>query len=585
MRTPTMILPCVLLAMPALGDMPKAMDRVPANAAAIVGVPNLSQFHSDLSGIGEMFGGGKLDQPLQMAQMLLSTPGLDASGSAALVFMPDENGVLDFENTAKPTMFAVLPVTSYDEMVGAFEGDPAAAVAELTMQGESVFAVNLGGGFCAIAPEAEDLAGLGDARGTSAGHAQRVGAVGQSVIDGSDIFVAVDIKAFAPTIESAMDEMRSGMEMAQMMMGEQGAGMAQMIDTIDGLKRQLIEDGGAAVVGMGISESGLSLDASAQFREGSEIAELASRPGNATGLLNRVPDMPFLVAFSMDLSSPQLKEWMVEMSEAAMAMQGEGGQPNPMNFMNFGEMGELMDLHDGSAFVMGNPPSMMMGGMFHSMVEFKASSEPQKLVEATRQMVAKMDGMSQGGITFNATADAGVKEIAGRSIDTWSMRMTPDPEDPTGGQMAMAFSMIFGPNGGPAGYYTAVDSGMITTMAQNDQLMADAIEAATSGNGLASGEKLSAALAHQPEGSIVQGFVDVGLLGKQFMQMAAMMGPQAPQFTIPDNLAPIGMSLATGSGGLHGRLHVPQGLLNFVADMQEQFGGAGAEGEGEGPRF
>ena len=348
---------------------------------------------------------------------------------------------------------------------------------------------------------------------------------------------------------------------------------------IDGVSAMLTEDGQAAVIGVNVDGSGVSLDASAQFREGSDAASLASVTGNASEMLDHVPDMPFIFAFAMDLSSPALKAWMADMSEMAMAMQP--AEANPFGFMN---PGELMELVDGSAFVMGNPPSLMMGGIFHSMMEFKASKDPAVLRSASREMVAKMDGMSQGGITFNSTIDADVKEIAGSSVDRWSMKMTPDPEDPAGAQMAMAFSMIFGPNGGPRGYYATADSGLISTMSENDELMARAIEAANEGNGLASGNKLREAISRQPEGSLVQVFVDVGTLGKQVMGMMAMMGGGGPEVDIPDNLPPVGMSLASGGGGLHGRIHVPQGIIDMISSLAEEMA-PGAGNEGDGPRF
>ncbi len=579
MRMPTLMIPCAVFAMPVLGDLPAALDRVPTNAAAVIGIQSLESFHSDISGIADLFQIEDLGGPLEMAQMLLSTPGLNASGSAALVIMPGEDGFVDVSGP-EPTMFAILPVASYDEMVGAFGGDAAAAVTELSMDGDVVFATNLGGGFCAIAPEAANLRGVGEVRGAAPAHATHVGMSGQRVIESSDLFVALDIKAFTPAIEQAMGEMRQSMAMVQTLMGEQGAGMGQMVDMVDGLSTMLTEDGQAAVLGINVNSSGVSLDASAQFREGSQIASMAAKGGNASSLLDRVPDMPFIAAFAVDMSSPQLKEWMAEMSEAAMAMQP--GDANPFGFV---KTGELMELVDGSAFVMGNPPSLLMGGIFHSMMEFKASSDSQKLLAATREMLPKMDGMSQQGITFNATLDAGVKQVAGTMVDTWSMKMAPDPENPAAQRMAMMFSMIFGPNQGPHGYYAPVEGGLITTMALNDDLLARAIKAANAGHGLASGEKVSTAIASQPEGAIVQGFLDVGVLGKQLMSMAAMMGPGAPQLEIPENLAPIGVSLATGSGGLHGRVHVPQGILNMISAMSRQMADEMGGGEGGGPRF
>ncbi len=570
-------MPLIVLAMHADADLPEVLDRVPEQVAAVVGVNNMQQFHADIQSLGEAFGEGEIAQPMAMVEMFLSTPGLNPAGSAALVVLPGEDGIVDPAGE-EPDMFVLLPVSSYDAMVEALGGDAAEQVTSVDMGGEQMFVTNLGGGFCAASPDQDTLAKAVGIDGRRDAHARLIGTVGQRAIEHADLFVEVNIPAFAPAIHEGMEEFRSNIEMIAMMAGEQGQGLMQMADLATKLEETLTRDGRFATLSLGVDESGLVLDATCQFREGSEAARFASVHADATPLLERVPDMPILFATAFDMSSPALKQWMSEFAHAMMQM--NPGQQQMFGFMN---MGEVFELQDGSAFVMGNPPSLMMGGLFHSALEYKPSSDPKKMLEVTRQSLSKLDGVSQGGITFNATCDTSAKTIAGVSVDAWSMRMTPDPEVPEAAQLNMVLPMIFGPNMGPSGYYAVVEGGIVSTLSQNDDLMARAIEAARTGQGLGDNEKIRGALAHHPDGSFAIALIDVGTIMQQVMQMAAMMGQQAP-FEVPQGMAPVSMSLSAADGGLEGRVHLPASLLEMIANIAAQMEQT-PEDAGPGPRF
>ncbi len=74
------------------------------------------------------------------------------------------------------------------------------------------------------------------------------------------------------------------------------------------------------------------------------------------------------------------------------------------------------------------------------------------------------------------------------------------------------------------------------------------------------------------------------------MPMVAMFGGPTID-DLPENMQPIGMSLSTGDAGMHTRVFVPASVLDFAADMIEQFSDAGDFEEDDGdepepePRF
>ncbi len=575
-----LMMPVIVLTVHTEADLPEVLDRVPERAAAVVGVTNMQQFHADIQLLGEVFSEGEFAQPMTMIEMFLATPGLNPGGSAALVVLPGEDGLID-PTGPEPDMFVLLPVSSYDTMIEALGGDVGEEVTTIDMGDEQMFVTNLGGGFCAAAQDRDTLAQAVGIQGRKDTHARLIGTVGQRALAHADLFIEVNIPAFTPAIHASMEEFRGNIEMIAMMAGEQGQGLQQMAALATRLEETLTRDGRFATLALGVDEGGLLLGATCQFREGSDAAGLASVHADAAPLLQRVPDMSYLFATAFDMSAPELKEWMREFTDAMMQM-------NPGQQQMFGVMdiGEVLDLQNGSAFVMGNPPSLMMGGIFHSALEYKATGDPKKMIEVTRQSLSKLDGVSQGGITFNATCDTASKTIAGVSIDVWSMRMTPDPEVPESAQMGMLLPMIFGPNMGPSGYYAVVDDGLISTFAQNDDLMTRAIEAARTGQGLGSSEMVRSALSNHPNAFAIA-LIDVGTITRQIMQLAAMMGQQAP-FEVPENMAPVSMSLSGADGGLEGRIYLPASLLEMIADIASQYEASmedAPDDDGAGPRF
>lgn len=569
---------CVL-AMPALA-VPPALDRVPEDAALVVAVENLQQFHDEIKGFADLFGIQPLREPLQMAGQLLGTEGLNAQGSVAMVLLAGEGGVV--EQGQEPRMVVVAPVSDFEAMAQGVGGEQAEGLLTFEMDGETVYAKPIGEGYAVMSPSAEVARAFAGEGGHSGAHERRLGQSGRRAAEGADVVAIVNVPAFAPMIRAAGAEMQNNMAMMGAMMGEQGKGFAQMGQMLAGMVETLAEDGQSAVLALEAGEGGLELDAAAQFRAGSDAAETLSVAGKARELLSHVPDTEFLFAGAMDVSNPKLKGVMMELAKASQEMNPE--QAQAMGFMNFGRLSELQD---GSAFLMGDPPALMMGGLWNKTVTYTKTSDPGGLVEETAKATREMDGVSVEGITFNTSYEAGALQVEGVNVDRWSMRMSADPDNPMGGQMAMQFNMMFGPMG-LQGYTAQVEGGTVTMMSQNAEFMASALRAAKEGNGLGRGDRLAGPAGRLPESTVAEVYIGVGPLMRQGMNMAAMFG-QPMQMDLPERIEPVGMGVATGEGGVQGRLVVPQSVLETISQIQRQMGGGmapGAAPPAEGnPRF
>jgi len=551
------------LAAPTLGAMPDVLDRVPDDAAMIMVVQDIGGFHEKASGLAELLDVPQAGMALGMIGGLLQTPGLNSNGNMAIAFLADEKGDLDFE-AETPPMVMLLPVSDYEDFGAAFGAkDHEGAIDAISLMGESAYLRDLGAGWAAVSPDGELLAEFAGTPGNLGDHERRLGAAGDEISSSSDMFLAVNISVLAPAIREGVEGMKGQMEMMAAMMGQQAQGMEEMADLVSSLSEELIRDGRAAMMGVGIGGEGLKLDFGAQFEPGSELAEMLDAPGEALGMLANVPDLPYLVAVGLDTSSPAMKKLAARFAEISAEMNPQ--QADMLGMMN---MSKLADLQDGFAFLMGNPPAIIGGGLFSQTLQFTKSGKPQELLDKTAKMMSDMDGMTQQGITFDTRYEQNATEIEGLPVHRWGMKMTFDPSEPSAQQAQMGMTMIFGPAGGPNGYYAGVENGLITTYSQNTPLMSQAIEAAREGGGLATSDEIVEAAGRLPDGCVMQVFIGSESIVQQASSVLAMLG-MGGQLDVGDDLSPIAGGLSMREGGAVGRVFVPTDVIELIKKLGE----------------
>lgn len=566
------------VAMPALA-LPQALDRVPTGAAAFVGIENLREFQTEALGLATALNMQQAIQPLQLAGMMLNTQGLNRDGSAAIAFMAGPDGQLDFE-AEMPPMVLVLPVSDFAAFVGQFGGQAGQGVLPLNLMNNEVFIKDLEGDYAAMSPSRALLDGFAGNSGNLAGIKSRLGNVGNRVADDSDMFFAIDVQQISGQLTQAAEGFKQQMDMMAMMMGDQAQGMDQMGSAAVDFAEMFVRDGSVAIMGLALDGDGVGMDFAAQFKQGTELANMFDAEGSARSLLNHVPGNDFLFAFAIDSSSAKVKQLFGELAEFGAAMnQGMGMGMGPM------DLSKMVQSQDGMAFVMGNPPAIMMGGLFANTVQFTKTSNPAESLAQAKTMMAEMNGMAQQGMTFNTRYTDNVSTVEGVKVDGWSMTMQFDQSDPAAQQAQMGVMMIFGPAGGPSGYYAAVDNGLITTFVQSQPLMTTAINAARNGNGLGKSAEITSVSEHLGSGNIVEGYIGVRSIAQQLQGVMAMMGGGGPQMNIPADLKPLGMAASMSDGGAHTRIFVPQGVIKMAAELAAQANqGMGGDDEFE-PRF
>ncbi len=547
----------------ALASLPSAIDRIPADAIMVGGSSDIGGFFDRARSMMDAVGAGEAaDGPLRQVAGFIDAPGMNRNGSAAVGILPGEDGEINWTDDDAATLL-IVPVTDFGAFVGSFGADAAAdGPTMVRIMGEIVYTRDLGGGFAAMGPEAwiVERASEGQLRS----HRNSMGANTIRLAESSDVFFSVSIERVGPSIEQGLNEFRTGLDDMAAMFGEEQPAMREVLGFVETVSTALIRDGRTAAYGMSIGGQGISMDFAADFDEGSPTASYMVGSGGAVDLFGSLPDSQIILAMAMDTSSPRIKEIFGKMTELASAMNpGQGLGPS---------MGDMMEHSDGFAFVMGNTPSLLMGGMFTNMVQYQRSANPAKLLEAGKRYTLEMDGMEAEGITYRTQFREGAAEIEGVRLDEWGMQMQFDPAEPGAQQAGMAMMMVFGAAGGPSGYYAATDKGVITTFSRNTSLVRQVIEAERNAEiGLHRNAQILAAHERLPANPDFVLHLSLGPVLQQVGGLMAMAGAGAPQMNVPADLAPISMGASMGDNGMHGRLFVPTDVVKVFGDLSQQF--------------
>lgn len=571
----------MVLAMPALADLPEALDRLPGDAAVILGVQNIKEVHQDLTDLAQFLGIPEMQQGLAMASMALNAPGLDSEGSIAIGLLADDNGRLD--NLQSPNLVAILPMTDFPAflgMLGGEAGDEIGSVIAINFQGQDLFLRDLGRGYAALSPTVGTLDTLDGGGGNLDMIESRLGDVGSRVATRSDVFVAVDFQVVSPYLKEGLVEIQDSMAMAAQMAGDQAQSIEQVSAMAEELVRTVTEDGQMGILGIELSDAGIGLDLAAQFRAGTETADLLHARGHAQDLLDHVPNDPYLFAVAVDTSDEGTKTIMKSLSETGMKMNPNAGM------WGFMDAKKLIDHQEGMAFMLGNPPALMMGGLLSQSVQYTRCTSPSKSLATSRQVIEEMNGLSAQGMHATTSYQPNALEVDGTPVDSWSIKFEVDPEHPQAQMMSMMMMMIFGPQGGPSGYSASSDSGCVTTYSHNSAFLSKALATANRGGGLGSDELVQLAGAHLPDDSIFVAYIGFDSVLEQASSLMAMMGGGF-ELDIPEHMQPVALGVAANGGGLRGRLFVPRKVMEVA--MQLAAAGEAIEPNdsngGDSPRF
>lgn len=563
--------------------LPAIMDRVPADAGVTIVVPNVKALEEDLQGVARAVGAPAgmltLDRMLQAVPGVLEHVKRDgpvvfiarfeaakaAKGDKGEKVNPDAPKAKPAEALPEPKFVALVPVEDYAKFVKALggKGEGIETLGDDGPGGQPLVVKASGAGFAAISTDRAALEAFEGKPGAMAAHKAMVGAQADRVADASDLLVVVNLPVVRPFIEAGLKE---GLEQMEGLMAMGGQELPA--DKIKAAIGSLLDQSRALTMGAKIDNAGISLDACVAFNEGSPMAAFANLPGKASNLTAKLPEMKYLLALSMDMSSPQIRELFGQMA----AMQGAA-----MPGMDADAMKKQLEHLRGASFVLGFNEGGIFAGVLNRSVQYVWTEKPEAALAESRDMIKKLE---ETGMIKGEYKSAGA-EVAGRKVDSWSMRFDAENAPP---EMIQIMTIMFGPNGGPSGYSAAVDGGVVTAFSQSSEMMAAALNAAKGDKSLAASGPVALVAQRLPKDRIAEIYLSPnGLLdtAKGGLAMAGMV----PKVDLPADLPPFALAIAPEAGGLQFTIHVPTPSLRataqFVRAVREQAeGGPGPGREG-----
>lgn len=541
--------------------MPPVMDRVPAESMVTVAIPDFDALQKDLKALAKLIGqpesADMLDQLLLMAG---AEKGLKAGGALALVVAAPTKEQIEASTAPEPVL--LVEVTNYADLVGNFGADkPSGGIDAITVNDSPMFAKDVGNGYAAISSSKEPLEGFSGKTGHLEAHKKMVGAAGDKLADKGDLAIVVNMVAARPLVEKMMAEAAAEMAARAAEMG--GQDIPNSKELTEWADKNIIQESRGVVASLQIDNLGVALDMSLSLNEGSRLGKAFAPPGASAGLLNKLPAGPYLAALALDTSSPERKAVLKEFMELIAKTQPE----NPSTTQSTKAFVESLEKTDGAGVLIGFSPAGLMGGLLVNTMSYTVAKDPAAALAMRKSQVqAALDAKLATGKVENAAA-----EVNGVKVDSYEMRMTADPNNPFAAQASM---MIFGPAGGPSGYFAAVDGGVVETYAKNSQLMGAAMKAAKGENTIAADKPIGMVAERLPKDRIAEVYVGIkGILDGVLPLGAMFMGVQL-QVDIPQDLPPVGLAISSRDSVITQSIYLPAPVLKTLGEVAKQAQGA-----------
>lgn len=544
------------LAANALAAPPAVLDRVPADAQVVIAVQQVSAFLADIDQINRMLGENANADMLFATSMVRGMPGINLNGAAAFVITLPEN-----PETSEPVVVALLPVSDFGALTQGRAADN--GVVRLSLPEREVYVRDLGEGHAAMSDSADAVRAFDAAKGRMKVHTDRVGAAGGRVVSDAEVSIIANAEALRPFLGQGIEGMKQQGEMIAMMVGEEaGAG----VNTTAGIAEQIVRDLSASVVGLTITDAGMTYDLALQFTQDSPSAAFFTKPGSTTGLLDKLPAQRYMFAAAFDTSSPtfaKVGEMIEEWQKNSQSTSRSSGQLS---------LSELNKLSQGMSFVMGTPPGLMGGGLFTNTTQYIKSSDPAAYKAAVINAMKAASGQANEGVTVTSTITPDAVTIDGTSLTAFGMNIKVDPAAASampGLDPSMVTQMIFGPTGGPTGYIATLDNGVVQTMTQGPDMTRRALAAAKGTNTLGANDRVKRVSGNLQKDRIAEVYIGIDEILNTVGPTLMMFGV-LPDFQPLAAIDPIAFGLSTDASGFSARAYLPNEAFQAISKMIPQ---------------
>lgn len=545
-----------LFTLPALAGTPAALDHVPSDAHAVIVVPNFGELLNDINAVNLLMGDQGEPMVMLMTSMVRGFPGLNLDGSLAVVLEFDE------EMGDEPEGIMLIPVSDF----GAFSnGHPSdGGIFMMSIDGGEIYFRDAGGGYAVLGDDDEKVKAFDASGGNLKAHGSTLGLAGSRITNGNDMSVYVNLGAFEELIAEGLEEMEEQGEMIEMM---GGAEAVAGFDAFLNIAQSVANDGSSFAMGVNFDMgTGISYDFGLQFKDGSGSASYLQNEGDAGKYFDNVPGMDYFFASAFDMSGDGLQKMIGEYFKIAEKLDTTG-----MAASN--HMKTLMGDVQGGVAMMGASDNIM-GGLFSKVLQYVEVKDADKYIDATQEMYAgineQMGELGELGVEIDAGMDAEPTSIGG--VDAYGFNFSMDMSEMDVGEAmggmnpGMIMGMIFGADGGPAGYMAKAGDGVIATMSKDAEFFSLVANAANGQNTMKGDASIAQTAAMLPDNRIMETYIAADHLINTAGPMLMMFGV-IPEFEPMDALAPIGMGMSADGGGVLFRLAIPMQTIGSVMEM------------------
>ncbi len=552
-----------LLALPALAGTPKALDHVPADAQAVVVVPNLGGLLDDIDAVNALMGERASAEALGITSMIRGWPGVNLGGSVA--------AVMDFENGQdEPDVVLLVPVSDFQAFTRGIAAEN--GVVEFPFfEGEVMYARDAGDGLAVVAEEPNDARNFDAKGGQGDAHTAHLGKAGGRIAESNDIFVLVNLIELDDQIAEGLKELDAQGDMVEMM---GGAEAAKGFDQMSGVLHTVAADALSFSMGLSFDQAGgFSIDHGLQFKDDSTTAAYLNNEGDAGKYFAHVPAMDYFFAASYDLSGEGIQKFMGQYTDWLARMDTTG------LFAQSG-MKKLITDVKGGAQLMGAPDNgNLMGGLFNNVVYYADVKDPGAFIGSIREVYAGMgDSMAklaQQGVKLQATMDEQPTEINGVKAYGYSISMDMAQMNDNaaaamaGPNPAMILQMMFGGAGGPSGYIAQAGDGVVMTLSRDAANFSRAAKAAKGESTLGAVPALGHTRDMLPANRVMEMYIGADHLVNTAGPMLMMFGV-IPEFEPLGALPPLGVALTADGGGLMLRTVLPSETVLSIMKLVPQ---------------
>jgi len=583
-----------------------ALSMVPIDAPIAVVVPSLSGLNHKLAKLNEQ----GLDSAVPHLRDLLGTfkqmsgitQGLNDNGSL-IAFLTDAQALTNVQaHTGPPPMIILAAVLDYAAFVSQLGGNPNEAVTRLNIPGGSVSFAKKVGQFAAIGPNSEQLlAYQPGTKKTAAMLIQRAGKVGSGCLATSDAVILINIEAMDPVlgpkleaglskVSSELDKVKTGSPLLDRLI--------KPIATIYGdSAKALLRDTSTVVIGLDITNKGVGVSYTAQFKHDTYLAQIFSAGTGAAGQLARLQNQDYWFASAINFQGIAINTLMKD-----FASRFPNQEDDPLTDA-IQSVTTMMQQTIGMANVYALPDQlpMMGGGSLFSGVTLYETTDGQAYrksiqayFESFQRVINELNQAPmvnpiapQGMLDLNVpklplniklTYSPNVLQLDAMQVDEYAIEYQLPPNMMKNmGPAAPMMAMMGGTS--QSGYLAVKDSYAVMTTVRDLDLLKKALAAVGQKTGLGtSGPIQRVRQSGLPANTIIEWYLNLSGIIKGANMFMGMMGQQPIQ--VPEDLSPIASAVSAENHGLIGRLFVPIDVIRFCKDAVDQaqrmFGGVQA---------